>query len=212
MTAGKLFGVLVVLVAVVAGFELVRAPAPKLPPNSRVNDANFDALRPGMTEGEVHAVLGPPHTVEGGEIVRLQEADATDLEYEIQPKPLSTAGDLLEVYEGPNHERIRVLLSAREHTAMAIEYCVDDLPVLYKGHTSLKHKLVSPMSVARTVPSNPLQGECALSIVRRRALREANDAKDSVRVNSMFGARTGSSAPPPPPPTAFLDRPPPHTP
>jgi hypothetical protein len=205
MNTGKLFGVLVLLVAVVAGYELLMAPVPRQPPNRRVCDATFDALTPGMTAKQVEALLGVPHTIGRGEVVRLQEADTTKIEYEIQTVSLTSGGDVLNIYEGQDHERIRVLLANVERRVLAVEYCVDELPVLYKGALSIKDKRVSPLSTPRTVPTDLAQGEGVQNIIRRRAMRAAADAKDPQAgpATVFTSTRTfggGSAVPPPPPP------------
>jgi hypothetical protein len=207
VNAGRLFGVLVALVAAVAGWELITAPSPRLPPNKRITDATYDLLMPGMSAGQIETLLGLPHTVEGGEIVRVQEPDAPDAAYEIQAKRRAVGDDILHVYEGFDHECIRVLLSANDHRAIAVEYCVDDVPVLYKGQPGLKGKRYSAMSIERTVLENPEQREHARRIVSRRALRGISESGPGPKAMVTMVRKIGGTdalplAPPPPPPPA----------
>jgi hypothetical protein len=206
MNAGKLFGVLLAILAGVAGWELITAPSPRQAPNKRVNDAMFDQLLPGMSEGQIETLLGLPHTVEGGQIVRVQESDAPEEAHEIQPKRRNVGDDILNTYEGLDHERIRVLFSGQSHQALAVEYCVDDAPVLYKGQAGQKNKLYSPLSVDRMVPVNPEQQEHARRVMIRRAQRGLPETTPAQGPMASFvlvrkiGSAAAVAPPPPPPP------------
>ncbi len=206
MNAGKRFGVLLALLAGVAGWELLTAPSPRLTLNRRGTDGMFDQLMPGMTEGQIETLLGLPHTVEGGQIVRVQETDAPEEAFEIQSKRRNVGDDILNTYEGLDHERIRVLFSARDHHALVVEYCVDEEPVLYKGPAGERNKLYSAMSVDRVVPENPEQREHARRIVVRRAQRGIPEmiVASGPTASFVLVRRIGcvaAGAPPPPPAT-----------
>jgi len=204
MNLAKLFLLLLVLVGIVAIVELLMAPHPSEAPNPRVSDGVYERVMPGMSEKQIEEILGPPHDIRGGEVVKFEEPDSHEAGFEIQERPVRPTSDILNIYRGLNGERILVLLAVGNRTAVGVQYSIEGVPVLYKGHGGLRDKSLSPLSINHPIPPD-LQNKIYRFLLNWSLRKDKNS---SLPIGVISWERKSNSPgtivppPPPPPPVA----------
>jgi len=200
MKIRSLLAVLVGLAIIAIGVDILFDPGPpEEPPNSAVNEFTYDRLRLGMTQGDIQELLGLPHVTCGGEVVKVDTPGSAQLAYSIEPGEICTGGDLLNIYRGTDDENIRVLFSGEDRLVKAVEYCVADKSVLYRGASSLQSRTQLGM-LPRAVSLTPEQDANLKKLERRLTLREriVTDSRPSLPPPSpevASGTSLGKSLP-----------------
>jgi hypothetical protein len=200
MNVAKFLVVLAVLVGIIAIVELVMAPRPSQAPNPRVNGGVYDRIMPGMSEKQIEEILGKPHDLRCGEVVKFEEPPSREVGFEIVERPVRLNVDTLNTYQGLNGERILVLLGVGNRTALAVQYSIEGVPVLYKGQGGAKDKSLSPLSLDHPMPRDVQDN--VYRFVLDWSLRK-NKNSDLPLGTITWERRSnspGAIVPPPPPP------------
>lgn len=192
MSIKTLFAVLVGLAIMAIAFTLITSPAPEQPINGNVHDQNYTRIEQGMTLSQVQDVLGQPHLVCAGEVVKVEKPDSIELSCTIEPADRDPTGNghLVHIYKGPDDESIRVLFSGNDRRVVAAEYCIGDKSVLYKGVSSVKNRS-DVMIAPRLISLTPEQDERIKRFQRRQILTAqatANGGASQVPPPSAPGA------------------------
>jgi hypothetical protein len=204
MSLGKFLILLVALAAIVAIVELVVSPRPTDAPNRRVNGSVYGRIMPGMSEKQIEVMLGPPHEIRCGEVVKFEEPESKEVGFEIVEKPVRPNLDILNIYRGLKGERILVLLEVGRRTATGVGYSVEDVPVLYKGHSGARDKAISPLAIGHPM-SQDVQDK-VYRFLLDWSLHKDKSSPPPVGIISWERRSNAAVAivppPPPPPPVA----------
>lgn len=126
------------LVAVAVALCLILQPARVLPANRAVTEYVFDEIREGGSMDHVKSLLGEPHEVTWGEIVRAANLDGPGYTWRIRRIADRGTGSrdtdyqgVLHLYRGEELESIKVL--AWDGQVIAAEHCIDDVGAWLKG-------------------------------------------------------------------------------
>jgi len=206
------------------------------PPNPRVHDGTFGSIDPGTPESRLDQLLGEPHKMTGGKIVNVAMPESPNLQSLIEPVRGQPGVDTLYVYQGRDNESIQVLVNAKTGRVSAVQYCIGDRPVVYKGGMGAETRPLYSGSTRRIVSLDPQQDEQVRSYrraqeIQSRALAQQPStraiplpaeasaaASEPARSASAAPVITGTrvsrpkevaaSNPPPPPPAATEPSPP----
>jgi len=185
----KVLAIVLCLMMIGVFIEEVLRPAAAPPTNNAVNERTYKSLREGMSEAEIQAMLGLPHSTSGGVIARVDNQDSAGFKYAIQPRKTGSTVDRMNLYQGPDEESIRVLFSGETGRVIAMEYRVAELPVLYKGHRGMAAAAQFAGSVERAADTDMADRR---QVMRRRQRIEQLQGREVAENAEQLADRTAA--------------------